>query len=61
MFSSAPASHVDCRAAIPNVGLDGLAAAIELQYRALPERLRRDVEYSIRKEERARESVTIDR
>jgi hypothetical protein len=54
-------AHVDCRAAIPNVGLDGLAAAIELQYRALPERLRRDVEYSIRKEERARESVTIDR
>ena len=53
--------HVDCHDAIPNAGLDELAAVIEHQYRALPERVRRDVEYSIRKEQRARESMTIDR
>ena len=53
--------HVDCRDAVPNAGLDEFATAIEHQYRALPETLRRDVEYSIRKEQRARDSTTIDR
>ncbi len=53
--------HVDCRDAIRNTGLDQLAAAIEREYRALPNELRRDVEYSIRKELRARDSMTIDR
>lgn len=41
--------------------LDGPAAAIEQQYRALPHEIRQDVEYSIRKEQRARDSMTIDR
>jgi hypothetical protein len=53
--------HVGCRDALPNACLDGLAAAIEHQYRALPETLRREVEHSIRKEQRARDAMTIDR
>ena len=62
MSSSVPASRasiatLQCGAA----RLDDLAAAIEQQYRALPNEIRRDVEYSIRKEQRARDSMTIDR
>ncbi len=53
--------HVDCYAAMPNTRLDEVVEAIEHQYRALPETIRRDVEYSIPKKQRARESMTIDR
>ena len=55
ILERAGVAHVDCHDAIPNAGVDELAAAIEHQYRALPETLRRDVEYSIRKEQRARD------
>ncbi|MGA8099493.1 MAG: hypothetical protein WB810_12645, partial [Candidatus Cybelea sp.] len=53
--------HVDCHDAVPNARLDDLVAAIERGYQAIPETLRRDVEYSIRREQRARESMSIDR
>jgi hypothetical protein len=53
--------RIDCSAAMGGARLDDLAAAIEQQYRALPNEIRRDVEYSIRKEQRARDSMTIDR
>jgi hypothetical protein len=53
--------RIDCELAMGAARLDDLAAAIEQQYRALPNEIRRDVEYSIRKEQRARDSMTIDR
>ena len=61
VLERAGVAHVLCFDPISNARLDDLAAAIEHQYRALPNEIRRDVEYSIRKEQRARESMTIDR
>ncbi len=61
VLERAGVAHVRCFDPVSNVRLDDLAAAIEHEYRALPNELRRDVEYSIRKERRARESMTIDR
>jgi hypothetical protein len=54
-------AHVRCFGTISNARLDDVATAIEHEYRALPNEIRRDVEYSIRKEHRARDSMTIDR
>lgn len=54
-------ARIDCDAAMGGARLDDLAAAIERHYEALPNEIRRDVEYSIRKEQRARDSMTIDR
>ncbi|MGB8907140.1 MAG: relaxase/mobilization nuclease domain-containing protein [Candidatus Cybelea sp.] len=51
-------AHVDC---YDGSRLDEVAASIERGYQAIPETLRRDVEYSIRREQRARDSMTIDR
>jgi hypothetical protein len=51
-------AHVDC---YDGSRLDELAASIERGYQAIPETLRCDVEYSIRREQRARDSMTIDR
>jgi hypothetical protein len=61
VLERAGVARIDCDAAIGGAPLDGLAAAIEQQYQALPNEIRRDVEYSIRKEQRARDSMTIDR
>jgi hypothetical protein len=61
VLERAGVAHVRCFDTISNARLDDLAAVIEQQYRALPNEIRRDVEYSIRKEQRARESMTIDR
>ncbi len=61
VFERAGVARIDCDAAMGGARLDDLAAAIEQQYRALPNEMRRDVEYSIRKERRARDSMTIDR
>ena len=54
-------SHIDCDAVLGAARLEDLAAAVDHQYRALPVAIRRDVEYSIRKELRARDSRSIDR
>ena len=59
MFSSGLVSHTSI--ATMARALDELAASIERGYQAIPETLRRDVEYSIRREQRARDSMTIDR
>ena len=61
VFERAGVARIDCDAAMGAARLDDLAAAIEHEYRALPNEIRRDVEYKIRKELRARESMTIDR
>ncbi len=61
VFERAGVARIGCDAAMGAARLDDLAAAIEHEYRALPNELRRDVEYSIRKEQRARDSMTIDR
>ncbi|MGA7094618.1 MAG: hypothetical protein WBX23_11345, partial [Candidatus Cybelea sp.] len=54
-------THVDCHDGVPNARLDHLVAAIERGYQAIPETLRRDVEHSIKRERRARDSMTIER
>jgi hypothetical protein len=61
VLERAGVARIDCDAAMGAARLDDLAAAIEQQYQALPNEIRRDVEYSIRKEQRARDSMTIDR
>jgi len=55
VLARAGVALVDCYDSIPNARLNELAAAIEKQYRTLPETVRRDVEYSIRREQRARD------
>lgn len=61
VLDRAGVARIDCDAPMGGARLDDLAAAIEQQYQALPHEIRRDVEYSIRKEQRARDSMTIDR
>jgi hypothetical protein len=61
VLERAGVAHVRCFDPISTARLDDLAAAIEQQYRALPNEIRRYVEYSIRKEHRVRDSMTIDR
>ncbi|MGA7092644.1 MAG: hypothetical protein WBX23_01300, partial [Candidatus Cybelea sp.] len=58
VLARAGIAHVDC---YDGSRLDELAASIERGYKAIPETLRRDVEYSIRREQRARDSMTIER
>lgn len=60
ILERAGVTHVECYDSMPNARLSELGAAIEHQYGGLPETLRRDVEYSIRKEQRARD-WSIDR
>jgi hypothetical protein len=61
VLERAGVAHVRCFGTMSDARLDDLAAAIEQQYRALPNEIRRDVEYSIRKEQRVRDSMTIGR
>jgi hypothetical protein len=61
VLERASVAHVRCFDTISNARLDDVAAAIEHEYRALPNEIRRDVEYSIRKEQRVRDSMTIGR
>ncbi len=61
VLERAGVAHVRCFDPMSNAHFEELAAVIEREYRALPNEIRRDAEYSIRKEQRARESMTIDR
>ena len=61
VLERAGVAHVRCFDPMSTSRLGDVAAAIEHEYRALPDEVRRDVEYSIRKEQRARDSMTIDR
>ncbi len=57
--------HVECDSAAQGAGLDQLAAAVDRGYEALPQVLRRDVEFAIRREQRTRDrtrgSISMDR
>ncbi len=61
VLERAGVARIDCDAAMGPARVDDLAAAIDRAYRALPNEIRRDVEYGIRKEQRARDSMTIER
>jgi hypothetical protein len=61
VLKRAGVAHIRCFDTISNARLDDLTTAIEHEYRALPNEIRRDVEYSIRKEQRVRNSMTIGR
>ncbi len=58
-------SQLECEGATWGAGLDKLAAAADRGYQALPQELRRDVEFAMRQEQRAlrrsRESISMDR
>ena len=58
-------AQLECEGAAWGAGLDKLAAAVDRGYQALPPALRRDIEFAIRKEQRAlhrtRESISMDR
>lgn len=58
-------AQLDCDGPAWGARLDQLAAAVDRRYRTVPEVLRRDVEFAIRKEQRAlhrtRESIAMDR
>jgi hypothetical protein len=58
-------AQVECEGPAWSAGLDELAAAVDRPYRTVPKELRRDVEFAMRREERAlrrgRESISMDR
>jgi hypothetical protein len=58
-------AQVECEGPVWSAGLDKLAAAVERPYQAVPQELRRDVEFALRHEERAlrrsRASISMDR
>jgi len=57
--------QLECEGAAWVAGLDKLAVAVDRPYRALPQELRRDVEFAVRQEKRAlrrsRQSISMDR
>jgi hypothetical protein len=57
--------QLECEGAVWGVRLEKLAAAVDRRYQALPQELRRDIEFAIRQEQRAlrrsRESISMDR
>jgi len=65
ILERAGVADVECCNVIAKARPDEIVAAIEHQYRALPEIIRRDAEYSIRREQRARywsrDTMSIDR
>jgi hypothetical protein len=58
-------AQLECEGPAWSAGLDKLAAAVDRPYRAVPKELRQDVEFAMRREERAlrrgRESISMDR
>jgi hypothetical protein len=58
-------AQVECEGPAWSAGLDELAAAVSRPYKAVPKELRQDVEFAMRREERAlrrgRESMSMDR
>ncbi len=59
VLQRAGVTRIDCDVAMGAARLDDVATAIEHEYRALRNEIRRDVECSIRKGQRARDSMTI--
>nr|AYC79440.1 hypothetical protein [uncultured bacterium] len=58
-------AQVECEGPAWSAGLDKLAAAVDRPYRTVPKELRQDVEFAMRRAERAlrrgRESISMDR
>jgi Relaxase/Mobilisation nuclease domain len=58
-------AQFECEGPAWSAGLDKLAAAVDRPYQAVPKELRQDVEFAMRREERAlrrgRESISMDR
>ena len=58
-------ARLECEGAVWGAALDKLAAAVDRPYQALPQELRRDVEFAVRQEKRAlrrsRQSISMDR
>jgi predicted negative regulator of RcsB-dependent stress response len=58
-------AQVECEGPAWSAGLDKLAAAVDRPYQAVPKELRQDVEFAMRREDRAlrrgRESISMDR
>ena len=58
-------AQLECEGAMWGAGLDKLAVAADRGYQALPQELRRDVEFAIRREQRvlnrSRESIAMER
>jgi Relaxase/Mobilisation nuclease domain len=58
-------AQLECEGGVWGAGVDKLAAAVDRPYQALPKELRQDVEFAMRREQRAlrrsRESIPLDR
>jgi uncharacterized protein (DUF885 family) len=58
-------AQLECEGAVWGAGFEKLAAAVDRGYQAVPQQLRRDVEFAMRQEQRAlrrgRESISKDR
>ncbi|HVN69197.1 MAG TPA: relaxase/mobilization nuclease domain-containing protein [Candidatus Binatia bacterium] len=58
-------AQLECEGAVWGAGLDKLATAVERSYREVPEAVRRDVEFGIRREQQAlarvRSAISMDR
>jgi hypothetical protein len=58
-------AQLECMGAVRHASLEELAAAVDRAYRAVPDALRRDVEFTVRREQRAlartRGSISMDR
>ncbi len=61
ILERAGVTHVECYDSMATAGLDKLVAAVQQQYRDLPETIRWGAELAIRREERGRESISIER
>ncbi len=58
-------AQIECEGAVWGAGPDKLASSVDRRYGALPQELRRDIEFAMRGEQRAlrrgRESISMDR
>lgn len=65
MLERTGVAKLECRGATWAGGLDQLAAALDRPYQALPQELRRDVEFVMRRQQRVlnrmRDSISMDR
>jgi hypothetical protein len=63
VLERAGVSQIEIHDAVPNASIGQLAAAVDQQYRSLPDRLRSEAERGLRREQRAhdrsRESMSM--
>lgn len=53
MLQRTGVGQLECEGAVWGAGLDKLAAAVDRGYQGLPPELRREVEFAVRREQRA--------